>query len=410
MPDKVNQLQIARIWKIYIFHRLTDIYGDIPYFDAGKAFLNHNYKPKFDPQSEIYKDMLKTLDEAARKLDSSKPSYGSADLVYKGDVVKWRRFAYSLMLRLGMRLTKVDPSMAEKWVKKAIAGGVMQSYADNAQMQHSTSNTLSRYADAFYMQRGEIASPTLKGQDPGKMGKIFVHLLKSTNDPRLPYYITLWQGNADASKLPESTKLSIQKGLPYGYDLTTISQAIPGFTSADLPKYSVPNLQRVASESAIQIFQSYGEVQLLLAEAALRGWGPGTPKEHYRKAVIASMKRPSDNPHPYTITSQAANKYLSENPYNSSATFDEQMDQIYTQMYIILFMNNIEEYAEWRRTGYPKLKPTNYPGNETGGKIPRRVHYPEDVKQFNAKNYKKVIQMQGPDTFMTRVWWDKKEK
>ena len=121
-PDFINKLAVARIWRTYAYHRITDMYGDIPYKEAGKGASSKIYKPKYDKQSDIYADMLKELDEAAKSFNTAKPTFGSADLVYGGNIPKWQKFAYSLMLRLGMRLSKIDPAMAESWVKKAIAG------------------------------------------------------------------------------------------------------------------------------------------------------------------------------------------------------------------------------------------------------------------------------------------------
>src|SRR5690606_35229423 len=115
-PDQMNQYQIVRILKVYVMHRITDIYGDVPYFEAGLGAVDHIYKPRYDRQEDIYADMLKELDEAAQALNPAAPSYGGEDFMYDGDPEKWRTFAYSMMLRLGMRLTKVDPAMAETWV------------------------------------------------------------------------------------------------------------------------------------------------------------------------------------------------------------------------------------------------------------------------------------------------------
>src|SRR5690606_18382449 len=110
-PEDVNKLSMVRILRVYEFDQLTDVAGDIPYFDAMKG--NENLKPKYDPQRDIYLDMFKELDEAAAAFDASKPSFGAGDLFYNGDVTKWKKFAYTLMLRLGMRLTEVEPDLAK---------------------------------------------------------------------------------------------------------------------------------------------------------------------------------------------------------------------------------------------------------------------------------------------------------
>ncbi|HOA38297.1 MAG TPA: SusD/RagB family nutrient-binding outer membrane lipoprotein, partial [Flavihumibacter sp.] len=130
--DDVNKLSMVRILKVYVYSQLTDIAGDIPYSEAlaGKT----NLTPKYDTQRDIYLDMFKELEQATAALDAAKASFGTADLLYKGDVAKWQKFGYSLMLRLGMRLTKVDETLAKTWVEKAINGGVMTSLSDAAKI------------------------------------------------------------------------------------------------------------------------------------------------------------------------------------------------------------------------------------------------------------------------------------
>src|SRR5690606_4266343 len=96
-PESVNKLAVARIWRVYIFHQLTDLYGDIPYSEANQGAEGF-YQPKYDLQSDIYNDMFKELEEAANSFDPSKATFGTSDLFYDGDPAKWKKFAYSMML------------------------------------------------------------------------------------------------------------------------------------------------------------------------------------------------------------------------------------------------------------------------------------------------------------------------
>ncbi len=408
-PEMVNQYNIVRIMKVYIMHRVTDMYGDVPYFEAGLGYISGVYKPKYDRQSEIYADMLKELDEAAVALDPSKPSYGPADFVYDGDVVKWKRFAYSMMLRLGMRLTKVDAAMAETWVKKAIAGGVMQSNDDLARMIHEASPRSLVNWSADQIRGAEGVNPAAEGRGLLKMNKTFIDHLKETNDPRMPFLVTLWEGNVNVANLPQSTEPERQKGLPGGYDNNSIRTIIPNWDSDMLREYSEPNIHTFLDLTSPDIFQSCAEVKLLLAEAALRGWTTGSSREYYEDAVRCSLGEQELFPNGMGRDAAlvAANDYLAANPYPENGTFDEQMEQIHTQFWVAVFPNNLEVYANWRRTDYPKLIPTNYPGNETGGVIPRRLVYLVEEKTLNTENYEAAIAAQGPDLMLTSVWWDK---
>lgn len=408
--DMVNMYNVARIWRVQILHRVTDMYGDMPYTEAGKG-LAGIYKPKYDKQSDIYPDMLKELEESALALDATKPTYGPADFVYSGSVPKWKTFSYSLMLRLAMRMTKVNPALAETWVKKAIAGGVMASNADIAKLAHTSASGTNWNWDSRQLQTVEGVPASAQGQGFSKLNETLINRLKATNDPRLPFYATLWQGNIDIANLPAQSNPAIQKGLPGGYDYTTIATLIPGWVGTMQRDYSEINIHTIAHLEAPTNFMSYAEVELLLSEAALRGWGPGTAKEHYDKAVTAHLTNTSSYPNGTLVipnpTTAAAN-YLAANPY-TGGTFDQQMNQIQTQKWVTLFgyMNNIESFANWRRTGYPVLIPVNYAGNETGGIIQRRLRYPAQEQSLNTENYNAAIANQGPDTFLTRVWWDK---
>src|SRR5258706_334263 len=112
--SRINELAEARIWRVFCFSKLTDLYGDIPYSQASLGYDSSNYKPVYDAQKDIYANMLSELDAAATSLDASKTvSYGASDLIYGGNPAQWKKFAYSLMLRLGMRLTKVDLTSAQ---------------------------------------------------------------------------------------------------------------------------------------------------------------------------------------------------------------------------------------------------------------------------------------------------------
>ena len=411
-PELVNQNAIATIWWVYALHRVTDAYGDVPYKEATKG-TNGIYKPKYDKQSDIYPWMLQDLESAIGKLDPSKASFGGADVLYQGDVGKWKTFAYSLMLRLGMRLTKVDPAMAETWVKKAIAGGVMKSNDDIAILEHSPTSGNTWNWDARELKRESLPEGN-QGLGLVKMGKTFIDLLKENNDPRLSFYATLWRGNINSMQgqvISETTKPEDQKGLPNGYDVGTISEAIPGWDNSMLTSYSEPNTATIANFSSPSIIISYSEVEFLLAEAALRGWGPGTAEEHYKNAIRANMESSTLYPYsdvaPMQITTTEIDDYLAAHPL--TGTEAEKMKQIYTQFYLAhyMYLDFFEAWSTWRRTGVPDLALIHYSLNTTGGLPIRRLMYSYDEKALNTANVEAAIAAQGPDTYTTRVWWDK---
>lgn len=407
--DAVNLNSMAKIWKVYTLHRATDIYGDVPYTEAGLGYIDGNFKPKFDKQSDIYPMMLTELEDAIKQFDASKSTIGINDVIYQGDLIKWKTFANSLMLRLGMRMSEVDPSRSQEWVKKAIAGGVMQNNNDIAKLDHLAGNGNTQNWDAFELKR-ESFPESNRGTGEVKLSKTLIDALQIRKDPRLPFYATLWEGNIlsqQAIKLPITTNPILQKGLPNGYDVSTMQQVVPGFQKSQLADYSEPNSGTISSLNAPTIFISYSEVEFLLAEAALRGWGPGTVSQHYNAAIKANLESTVLFPGDIVISQADIDTYLAENLLSVNS-FDGQMEQIYTQFWLAHFMylDNFEAYSTWRRTGYPKLIPTNYPGNFTGGKPMVRLRYPNEEATLNTENYNVAVANQGPDDYTTHVWWD----
>ncbi len=170
-----TEMGIARIMKAYVFHKIVDAYGDTPYFNAGKGYLDSNFRPVYDDAQLIYMDMLKELEEGVAQIGGS-TTLGNSDLIFGGDTTKWKKFGNSLMLRLAMRIKNVDSENSSTWVAKAIAGGVMSSSADTALMVHTDGPTdLNKNAWGVYYPRYVRA----------RLGKTIYDWLAVRSDPRL---------------------------------------------------------------------------------------------------------------------------------------------------------------------------------------------------------------------------------
>ncbi len=398
-PDYSNVYNMARIWKSVIYSQLTDIYGDIPYSEASKGFYGNNYKPKYDTQKDIYYGMLSELEDAINKLDASKPPV-TADIVYNGNVAKWKKFGYSMMLRLAMRLQKVEPQTAEAWVKKAYAGGVFTSVDDNMFFK-----AVDKTGAQQELVNGASWKFSFSGVSPGKISSTIFDYMKGLGDPRLKYMVAVYSNPADIKT--KNADPAIQKGMPNGFNLVTI-KADPSWSNAkDQHQYSGINRDVFAKLDGPKMFLTYGEVQFMLAEAVVRGWIPGDAATFYNNGVTGAMKNLATYDASAVITDAEINTYLTANPFVGSADKEKAYEQINTQYWAACFLNGLEAFANVRRSGYPKLVPINYPSNETDGTFPRRLRYPEDEPVLNAANYKAAVARQGPDTFKTRVWWDK---
>ncbi|MBA4054226.1 MAG: SusD/RagB family nutrient-binding outer membrane lipoprotein, partial [Marivirga sp.] len=365
VPEKINQYAVARIWRVFCFSRLTDLYGDIPYAQAGQGFNQSLFQPAYDPQEEIYADMLKELDEATQSLDpANTTTFGASDLIYGGNSAQWKKFGYSLMLRLGMRLTKVNVTNAQTWVSKAIAGGVIMDYGDIAKVKYEGSgqkinnNPLAQsMLDSDY-QKADGFSNT----EGGKYQQVFIDSLKENNDPRLSVISVVYvNGVADDSP-------GIQKGM-----LPTIN----GVKPADFVTYSEPKQTTLLRVASSMLLFTAAESYFLLAEAAIRNWYTVEPAAVlYEKGIRAAMKQwDLISGITGTITDDQIDNYVAA--HSLTATTDEsQKEQIYTQFWMSIFPDAQEVFANYRRTGYPDLIPNNYPGNLTSGQIFRRFLYP----------------------------------
>lgn len=407
--------QMARILKVFMFHRMTDLYGDVPYTEAGDPSVTAY--PKYDKQQDIYSDMLNELNEAQAALSSTTSTLGSADLYYGGNVTKWRKFANSLMLRIAMRMSKVDPTTAQKWVQTAVNNGLIDSYADDAILNHTDGDPNNDSAEPW----GKIYSSS----DPQAfyLSEYFVNLLKNSNDPRMALIgvVVAHPANGYSSSSYEkgNSDPSVQVGMPVGYTTTDGTWSIkkaPGYPGDNFRSYySLPSRYTYADPKAPTMIVTYAENQLLLAEAAYRGWlngvsGAKTAKEYYEAGVTAAMKQfahYTNGSSLYTqyITDAAIKAYLEANPYDASKA----LEQINTQYYILTFCDDYETFANWRRSGYPQLTPVNksYPNTVTNGTIPRRFTYPSSESQSNSANYQEAVsRLSGGDKMTSRVWWD----
>jgi hypothetical protein len=389
-PAQQNTRAAALIWKSFVFHRLTDLYGDVPYSEAGGGYRQQIFYPKYDAQSDIYAGLIADVEAALALLDPSKPAVGG-DILYDGDVEKWRRFGGSLLLRLGTRLEHANPVLAQATVQSAVASGVMVDCADICMLRHITGKS------DFENPLGHVfQSHGLLGSGAIKVSKTFVDLLRRNRDPRMTVYCALLDGNTDTA---------VQQGLPNGNDLNTIPTSTLGI-------YSTFNPATLLRLDAPTIHLTHAETELLLAEATAKGWlagGDTDAKQHYEQAVRSSMQQQElCYGEAGKISSAQIDAYLAQDFFGHATTTELKLELIGTEFWVSTFINGYESFANWRRCGYPRLVPVAYFNSPYSGIIPRRLTYPTDEMSVNAKNLQAAIDRQGADVMITRVWWDRK--
>ncbi len=393
-PKNVNITSMARILRVIEMATLTDIYGDVPYSEAGYGALTGVFSPKYDEQKAIYADMLKELDEAGTALSASAYIPTASDFVFGGDMNKWKRATNSLMLRLAMRMQKADAAAAQTWAKKAADKGLMGSNDDTFALKYVPGTTAGANSNPNSWNMAAIGRGIVTA-DNIQWGKTYIDALMKRKDPRISVVSALKSGDTSPDK---------QIGLPSGIDATMLA-ALPAPLNVRT-NYSRPAPNMYALGNPYHIM-TYAESELLKAEAIERGWvTTGSAKTAYDNALVAGAQQ--TNVYGGTVTAAQATAYLAANPYPASGALDAKMDAIHTELWMTTAatLNHMEAWHNWRRTGYPKLTPVNYPGNETNGQIPRRLRYSQGEYGVNP-GIDVANQRQGPDLFTTRMWWDK---
>ena len=399
LPERSNLYNMARIFQSYAFMILTDEYGDIPYTEGGAGYSDQIFFPSYDQQQDIYPQIIQELSDAAAALNSTS-IIESQDLLYAGDVAKWKKFAYSLVLRAGMRLSKVDAAKAQSTVQAAFAGGVITDNADNAYMRH----------DANYTQP---IGNTVNGSEAANfyLTKPFVDQLKNSSDPRLPAIAVRYEGatsgNGQTAAVATSDPTK-QIGMPMGYDNGSIVAQAAADGLASFYDYSQADRKRIVKTSAPVFFVTAAQTDLLLAEAAFRGWiTSGSATQYFADGVKAAMDQMATYDAGCAVAPGARDAYIAANPLSAGT----ELEQINTQYWITSFLNGPEAFANFRRSGYPALTPNPYgqPNNPDvpAGTFIRRLTYPTSELSVNTDNVNAAIALQGPDKLSTKIWWDK---
>ncbi|MDB5278322.1 MAG: hypothetical protein JWR61_3277 [Ferruginibacter sp.] len=393
------------------FHRVTDYWGPIPYFQAGKP---GNSVP-YDAQDKIYDDFFKKLDAAVTvlKTHAGENHYGSYDLIYGGDVNKWIKFANTLRLRLAMRISSVDPARAKSEAEAAVASGVFtDSPSDDALIQKSLkgddNNGLSIMSD----------------WNEFRMSASMESVLNGYKDPRLPVYFL-----PDGASKANPNGNGKYDGLRNGLTATQLTESQNSYANNAKPgkRWSSPDFGGNDNfKETPQNIMSVAEAYFLRAEGALMGWNMnGNAKELYEAGITNSMKQ-------WGITDNAAisayisstnvpiapNDYLnspavSDAPVKFAADQATQKKQIAIQKWLAIYPDGNEAWADYRRSRtfilYPVANSENPDLPDPNTQWIRRIPFLLSEKQNNKTAVEAAASLLGPggDKLTTPLWWDK---
>lgn len=403
-----NYVGIAKVLRAFQYSFMTDAYGDLPYSEAIKAKEDVNY-PVFDTQETIYEGILKELREANDLLGSSNEAV-RGDIIFNGDISKWKKFANSLRLRVLMRLSlRKDPSVEmQQIISNPTQFPIFTGNNDHAVLQHLPD--VPNQHDLYTTRSGSF--------DEYRLSENMENTLKNLNDPRLFAYAQPTTnsgagiiGNLDDYQgVPNS--LSDEEALQYSPSGDP-SKGGSNYISRVGLLWSCNQCTPLANPIGYQtILMNYSELQFILAEARERGYiSSGSAEEFYLNGIRASFDYYESR---YRLVNlpliadrlKVSTEYLEQPSVAYSGDQAEKLRKIGTQKWLALFFSGMENWFDWRRTGYPQIVPGPAAFEN---EVPRRFMYPSSVQALNEENYKAAISRQGPDNILTRVWWDARQ-
>ena len=425
-----------RIYRVYMMSLITDVYGDAPFSEAGLGYIAEKFNPRYDTQEEIYAAFFNELTDACGALSLSGDKI-TGDVIYNGDVNKWKKLANSLRLRFAMRISDVDPDKAKQEFEEALMadGGVFTSAADDALIKYMEVS-FSFGQDTYSDYRGNALSKLLFGNDPANnpsyLCSTFFNQMYNSGDPRTFIFARFYYDGLMSLTSPDNridlTEEILSKGIPMnprdpgayswepwpaGYDSDIMKEIAENNPSVEvsMARETEPKLANNFLKSDNPgVVMTYAEVNFLMAEAALKGWAvAGSADGYYKTGVRASMDFLTDNYGCRKITDEEFSTFIANN--GIGYTNEQRKAAINTQAWILHFTNPSEAWANVRRSGYPRLKsPAEYGFGQflTGGQeIPVRLCYPVLESSYNKTGYDEALdRMGGSNSWYIPMWWD----
>lgn len=383
----------AGIWKTYLMQTITDLWGDIPYTQAFEGNPGLNFTPKYDEQEFIYKTMDSNLKLYANMLlqDQNDEFFDEeSDLLFGGNKDAWYRFANSLRLRIAIRMSASNPDLAASIIQDLQSLPLIEDWNQSAAFQFNSVFNKPLYEATVirYQEGAAYINPS----------KFLVDLLINSEDPRIHYMLE---------------KTSLSATFPFIDEYRGVPNLVP-YNSDVWEKYNLDaqlgdplgewgDVSRIGNwylnnERPMPLF-SYSEVCFLKAEAAIMGWWNEDAETLVKEGIRAHMEYMNEWAEEAIISESDILNYLNQ-------LGEMNLENIQTQKYILFVYENVlEAYAEQRRTGFPVL--LDYEEEPIDLDIfPYRLRYPYSEFTYNRDNYLDAIANQGPDTQLTKLWWN----
>lgn len=429
---------VGLIMKGLYFGKFTDIFGEIPYSEAGDP---KKLTPKFDTQSDIYQGIIADLNKAMTLIGTAKVSgegikdMADNDLFYKGDLQKWKKLANTLKLKMGMRaLGAPGAGFAKASISEAVSNPLMELTSDDAVLKKD--EVISMWNSAAY---GDIWHRFGGLGSKWHIGEVLISALRDNADPRLRLFAKPAAGGVITLKnpvKPDEIKAFARikqtlddAGVVYntavnGKDLSLsfasnkyyvgqptrfnrVSYDFAGWEVFSTPADVIINPKNGGPISA-ELILSSADAFLLRALAVVEGVIPGDANTFYQAGVSRSMEH-------WGVSADAITQFLANSPMGSLKDSAEKMkEQINTQRWIANYTNGFEGWAIVRKTGYPAALASGvtdgdiFSLGEINGAYPQRMRYGNSARDKNGTNLNEALGRQGADTQDTKLWWAKK--
>ena len=393
--DNANQIAVSRTLRAFYFMTLTDILGPLPYSEAFKGESEGIWSPKYDSQEDIYAALDAELVEAYSQFNTS-GKLSAAEILYGGDIAKWKKFNASLRMMMAIKMADVDPANGKARFAKAYADGGMTEVSDGFHYTFDANNAdysavMYYVGNMNYASRGENFVPNA----------FIVNALKEYNDPRMFSYFTLsgYKGTAPG----DPADINAYKGVPFGFASNPeVVNAAEGCASVNAT---------YCEAGATYGLITTARTLLVEAEAAVLGWINADPKALYEAGIRASFGFQATYHSDVTKLGgeTCVEDYLASEKVALSSDKETALKQIVTQRFLAGFMTDaIESWSDWRRYNIPYMPLTEHQITEGNYDYPYRLTYDPTEKETNEEAANAAIQqwLGGEDGLWKRVWWD----
>lgn len=354
-----NKLAVIDILTSYCYSVLVDTFGNIPYSEA--LDIENHQNPKYDDAISIYKDLITKLTVSVDLMNLNFESFGSADIIYNGNVNNWKKFANSLRLKLAINMDDVDHNYASTQALAAVNSGVLSSNSENAALKY-----LSEQPNANPIFVDVVAS----GRDDFVPTNTIINKMNMLNDPRREKYFS-------------KTDVDYVGGVPGA-----------GNTFANFSHIG----DMLLAPTFEALIMDYSEVEFLLAEAIERNIAVGgSAASHYNNAIIASFSY-------WNVSGTDTTIYLAQANVDYTTATGNWKSKIGEQAYLALYNRGFEAWTSYRRLDFPVLVA---PADATIAEVPKRYTYPSAEQTLNTDNNSAAATAIGGDFMTTKLFWDK---